>query len=196
MMKKFMIFISALTIFAFLPGMASAEKMSSESRSKFAPAVEEHLRNTINYYNPNSAVTLDSLEMEVADIYKIVKPDDPKTPENDEVIEEYTSHLVTVLVDYEIKRDTLFIFKKKEVIYYDITNDEILNSGNVFVNDEVKEFFQLYLDDLDKNITPLSLTIFMIALSLLVVIPIFIMIFHNKGNSSNTIYHNNPSIRG
>ncbi|MDZ5472078.1 hypothetical protein SM124_09995 [Bacillus sp. 31A1R] len=174
----------------------SEASMSSEARSKFSRALEKDLRNNAHYYHLNSAVILDSFDME-GNVFKMIKTDDADTPENEEITEEYTSHLAVALVEYKQKRDSFFYFTKKEIYYYDVEKEEFLTSSNVFMNDKISAFFKHHLDDLKKEMTPLSNLIIMAMISLLLIVPYLIMIFHNQGSQTNAnVYNNQRNVRG
>lgn len=155
---------------------------ASDIEKGFEGEIEKQLQNNVNYYNENSFTVIDAYGMQ-GEVTKIVTPDDPSTSENEEVIEEYSSHIGIVFLEFEEKRDDLFIFKKKDFYYYDFDNEEFLTASNVLANDSIREFFDMYADDLEKKITPFSKLLFLFFLSFIITVPLFIMIFHNRGRS-------------
>lgn len=191
-----MVSLMALMVLSLFP-QPSAASLDSSVRSEFTQALEKQLQDSVNYYYANSAIIKDSFELTSGKVMKIVNTDNPNTPEDEEVVEEYTSHIAVALVEYKQQRDTFFFFKKKDVFYYDVDKDEFLTSSNVFLNDEISEFFLNYLDELNKQITPLSTFIIIVMLSLIIIVPVLIMIFHNPGrNSYVNVYANQRDIRG
>ncbi|WP_075981289.1 hypothetical protein [Bacillus massilinigeriensis] len=184
-MKKISISVLLIPLlFSFLwinEKKAYANENNNEGISEFAKALEDSLKDTINYYHENSSVILDSVDIQ-GNVFKTISADDPDTEENEEKTEEYTSHIIAGYIEYEQKRDSLFIFKKKDVYYYDLDKKEFLTASNVFGNEEIKSFFQKYMHHLEKEITPLSSTIAMIFISSILIFPLIILIFHHQGN--------------
>lgn len=175
----------------FFPSSIEAS-MPSEVSKEFSKAIEEQISNTVNYYHKNSSTVLDSLYMQKADVMKILETDDPSTEENEEKIEEYQADIVVGFVEFEQQKDTIFFFKKTEIYYYDLENDEFLTASNVFINEEVKDFFNSHVDELGKHITPMSITIAsVLILFSLLCIPLLILIFHHKGSNSHISYIEN-----
>lgn len=182
-MKKMTLLITlASFVILLLPKNFSAADLNSEQRSTFSRSLEEHNQNMVNNYHDHSTVILDSMIDRVT-VTKILSTDDPKTPENEEKIQEYESNVITAFVQYQKQRDSIFYIEKTDMIFYDIEKNEFLLSGNVLANDSVKTFFQNYAKDLKSEITPLSITIFMILISALLAIPVSIMIFGEKGRN-------------
>jgi hypothetical protein len=155
---------------------------ASEVERGYEEELEKQLRKTVHYYNENSFEVIDAYGMQ-GKVTKIVTPDDPSTSENEEVNEEYSSHIGVVFLELEQERDDLFIFKKKDFYYYDFDNEEFLTATNVLGNDSIREFFDIYVDDLEKRITPFSKFLLLFFLSFIITVPLSIMIFHNRGRS-------------
>lgn len=180
----------------FFPSSIEAS-MPSEVSTEFSNAIEEQISNTVNYYHKNSSTVLDSLYMQKADVMKILETDDPSTEENEEKIEEYQADIVVGFVEFEQQKDTIFFFKKTEIYYYDLENDEFLTASNVFINEEVKDFFNSHVDGLGKHITPMSITIAsVLILFSLLCIPLLILIFQHKGSNSHYSYMEENNYRG
>lgn len=184
MKKLHLVFIMLI---ALLPGFlgagtSCAAKEGMEGEQALASVLDGHLQKTVHYYNEQSAIVKDFLSFK-GNVVKVVKADNPSTPENEEKTEEYESSIAAGFVEYELKRDGLFIFKKRDIYYYDLEKEEFLTSANVFGNKEIKEFFQLYLHDMTKELTGSSLVLVMLLLSFIIIVPVMIMIFHNKGQS-------------
>ncbi len=184
MKRMHLIFIMLM---ALLPGLlaggsGSAAKGEIAGQQALAGVLDGHLEKTVHYYNSQSAHIKDFISFK-GNVVKIVKADNPSTPENEEKTEEYESVIAAGFIEYELKRDGLFIFKKRDIYYYDLEKEEFLTSANVFGNKEIKEFFQLYLHDMTKELTGSSLALVMLLLSFLIIVPVLIMIFHNKGQS-------------
>jgi hypothetical protein len=184
-MKYLFCLAGTILLLCILSPTVIKASMPSEIQAEFSKALEEQLKTTINYYYENSGTIIDSMHMPKANIMKILETDDPDTPENEEKIEEYQADIVAAFVEFEQQRDTIFFFKKTEMYYYDLENEEFLTASNVFLNEEVKDFFNSYVKELGKHITPMSvvITIGVIMVSILF-IPLLIMIFHHKGGSN------------
>ncbi|KAF0817208.1 hypothetical protein KIS4809_3903 [Bacillus sp. ZZV12-4809] len=155
---------------------------AADAEKEFEDILEEQLRSTVHYYNENSFSVIDAYGMQ-GQVTKAVTSDDPKTSENEEAIEEYTSHIGIVFLEFEQKRDDLFIFKKKDFFYYDFDKKEFLTASNVLGNDSIREFFERYVDDIEKRITLFSKLLFLFFLSFIITVPLAIMIFHNRSRS-------------
>lgn len=174
--------VLALSI-SMKPASYQAISMDADSKLAFLTALDEYLPSSVHYYHNGSVAMIDGLNFH-GKILKVITRDNPKTEENEEVTEEYTSHIAIAFVEFEQLRDSLFLFKKTDFYYYDLDKKEFLTSNQVFINDEVKSFFKLYMQDIHKDITPFSQTLLMILISSILIVPILIMIFHNKGRSS------------
>ncbi|RBP91243.1 hypothetical protein DFO70_10821 [Cytobacillus firmus] len=155
---------------------------AADAEKEFEDILEEQLRSTVHYYSEDSFSVIDAYGIQ-GQVTKIVTSDDPQTSENEEEIEEYSSHIGIVFLELEQKRDGLFIFKKKDFLYYDYDNNEFLTASNVLGNESIRDFFELYADDIEKNITPFSKFLILFFLSFIITVPLFIMIFHNRGQS-------------
>lgn len=162
--------------------------MDGKAESKFSKALEEQLRNSEHYYHHDSARLVDGLSFQ-GTVIKILKTDDPETEENEEAIEEYTANLAVAFVKLEHLRDDLFVFNKTEFYYYDLDNGEFLTLSNVFANEEVKPFFDTYKNDIKKKLSLSSEILLLLCLSSLLIVPLLIMIFHNKGRSIRVHIH-------
>jgi len=185
---KLRIITFVFCIVLLLTSMTKAEpvqaiSMDSDNKLAFLLALDEHLAAATIYYQKGSVKMVDGLDLE-GKITKLIKANDPNTEENEEVIEEYTSQIAVGFVEFNEIRDYFFTFKKKEFYYYDLDKKEFLTANQVFLNDEVKNFFKLYMDDIEKKQTAFSHTILLLLISLLIIVPVFAMIFHNKGRSS------------
>ncbi|MBT2687610.1 hypothetical protein J7I93_05365 [Bacillus sp. ISL-47] len=178
-MKKGLCFLMAILLLLVLFIIPAG---ASEVEKGFEEVLEEQLRSTVHYYNENSFTVIDAYGMQ-GNVTKIVTSDDPSTSENEEVIEEYSSHIGVVFLELEQKRDKLFIFKKKDFYYYDFDKEEFLTASNVLGNDSIREFFDMYVDDIEKKITAFSKLLFLFFLSFIITVPLAIMIFHNRGRS-------------
>lgn len=165
------------------PGAIRAMSIESENKLAFLLALDEHLKQTDSYYKKGSASMVDGIDLE-GTVRKLLKADDPSTDENEEIIEEYTTKIAVAIVEYNQIRDRIFSFKKTDFYYYDLEKQEFLKANDVFINDEVKSFFQLYMDDIHKELTTFSTTLLLLLISTIIIIPLLIMIFHNKGRST------------
>ncbi|MBY0124288.1 hypothetical protein [Bacillus sp. S/N-304-OC-R1] len=176
---------AVLTLFLLLkpPSHFQANGMDQKTESQFIKALEEQLRGSEHYYHQNSARIVDGLTFQ-GTVLKVLKTDVPETEENEEVIEENTANLVVAFVKLEHLRDELFVFNKTEFYYYNLDNGEFLTLSNVYGNDEVKSFFDTYKNDIKKKLSLSSEILLLILISSLIIVPLLIMIFHNKGRST------------
>ncbi|MGV3466786.1 MAG: hypothetical protein ACO1OT_16040 [Heyndrickxia sp.] len=168
----------ALSCIFFLFGTANIKAESTDDQKKFNNALEKYLVDNMHYYDPNSAEVEDSIFTN-GHVKKIITVDDPETPENEEEVEEYDSTIVVGYVKAHQRRDSFFLFDNTDIYYYAIDKDEFIDNSQIIGNDDVSNFYQKYSSQTYKEITPWSLTLFMLMLSLVVIVPIFIMIFHN-----------------
>jgi len=170
-------FIAFACIF-FLFGLQNIKAESNDDQKKFQTALEKYLANNMHYYDPKSANVEDSI-ITNGHVKKIITVDDPETPENEEEVEEYDSTIVVGYVKAQQRRDSFFLFDNTDIYYYAVDKDEFVDSSQIIGNDDVSNFYQTYSNKTYKELTPWSLTLFMLMLSLVVLVPIFIMIFHN-----------------
>lgn len=169
------------TIF-FLFGLSNI-KAENNTPKNFYPALEKHLVDNMHYYDPKSADVLDSIVTN-GHVKKIITVDDPETPENEEEVEEYDSTIVVAYVKAQQRRDSFFLFDNTDIYFYAIDKKEFVDYSQIIGNDDVSNFYQKYSDQTYKELTPWSLTLFMLMLSLVVIVPIFIMIFHNTSRGT------------
>ncbi|KAB2334710.1 hypothetical protein F7731_13115 [Cytobacillus depressus] len=190
MKKRFLITVCfALACFGWImPFHIQANGMDENNKNELLKALEEQLRDTVHYYHQDSVKIMDGSNFQ-GTVLKVTKKDDPKTEENEEVIEEYQANLAIAFVEFKLIRDRLFFFEKTEFYYYDLDNKEFLASSQVFGNDEVQTFFDHYKNDVHKKLTLSSEILLLFLISFIITVPLFIMIFHNKGRS--TIIHYN-----
>ncbi|MCM3708614.1 MULTISPECIES: hypothetical protein [Cytobacillus] len=167
-------------MFAVLLSVGSLMTAKADDAEKeFEDILEDQIRSTVHYYSEDSFSVIDAYGMQ-GKVTKTVTSDDPQTSENEEVIEEYTSHIGIVFLEMEQKRDGLFKFKKKDFFYYDFDKKEFLTASNVLGNESIREFFERYVDDIEKSITPFSKLLLLFFLSFIITVPLFIMIFQNR----------------
>ncbi|MEH7225880.1 hypothetical protein V7112_18875 [Bacillus sp. JJ1566] len=176
-MKKGFLFMLLVTCLAFFTFLSSA---SATGESDFTQAVNGKLKE-INYYAEGSAKVVDSISKE-AEITKVVTTDDPETKENEEEIDTYTANVVVGHVSYKLKRDSIFYIQKHEFFYYDVDNQEFLMLGNFHEDQEITSLFNDYMDaGHTAGITLTSNLLFSLFVILgLLVVPVLIMMFHNK----------------
>ncbi|QED49147.1 hypothetical protein [Cytobacillus dafuensis] len=185
-MKKLiaLAFCMVLALFFMMkPASFQGKTLDPTLQSEFLKALEDHLKSSVNYYYPNSAKIIDDIYFQ-GNVMKVLKTDDPKTEENEEKIEEYSSNITVAFIELEQQRDSMFIFKKADFYYYDLDKKEVLTSSQVFSNPEVKTFFDTYKDDINKKLSLFSEILLLFIISFLITVPILIMVFHNKGRSS------------
>ncbi|WP_108670695.1 hypothetical protein [Peribacillus acanthi] len=180
-MKKWLIYYSFILVFSF--GFNISDMSAS---TKYSSTMEKYLEETIHYYHDNSMNTIALKEVNDGTVTKILRVDDPLTEEDEERIEEYKSDLVIAFVEFEQVRDSIFYFTKKDFLYYDKKRDEFLLPGNVLGNNEVKEFFNKYLEDMGKEMQTASLIKFMVMLFLALFIPVVILIRKEASHKEST----------
>ncbi len=187
-MKKRLLGLAFCTILlvATIMSLATTKAMSIESENKlaFLLALDEYLQDKDSYYKNGSVKVVDGIDLD-GTVRKIMKADDPSTKENEEVVEEYTAKIAVALVEFNQIRDQIFAFKKTDFYYFDLENQEFLKANDVFINEEVKSFFQLNMDQINKELTTVSTTLLLLLIfSTYIFIPLLIMIFHNRGRST------------
>ncbi|MGD6857781.1 hypothetical protein [Bacillus infantis] len=170
--------LTACLLFAWNWPAASTPNEMQE----FKGALEDHMQSTVHYYHEDSAEIKDFITMD-GDVVKIIQTDDSATPENEEKIEEYSTKIAVAFTEFELKRDSIFFFKKREMYYYDLEKKEFLSSVHVMGNSGVEQFFKEYMHDFTKVLTPASLALLLLLLSSIIIVPVMIMIFHNKSRS-------------
>lgn len=83
------------------------------------------------------------------------------------------------------KRDRIFYLDVKEIYYYDLENNKLLESGAVQKNGPIDQFVKKHEEKLGKQLNAVTVAIFLTALLLgVIVLPILIMVFHNPSRSS------------
>lgn len=65
---------------------------AADAEKEFEDILEEQLRSTVHYYSEDSFSVIDAYGMQ-GQVTKVVAPDDPQTSQNEEEIEEYSSHI-------------------------------------------------------------------------------------------------------
>jgi L-rhamnose mutarotase len=173
-------FLGACILFAW-NGPAAAEP---DDLQDFRGALEEHMQNTVHYYHEESAEIKDFIAID-GEVVKIIQTDDSSTPANEEKIEEYSSRIAVAFTEYELQRDSIFFFKKRDMYYYDLENKTFLSSVNVMGNTEVEQLFRQNMHDFTKQLTTASLITLLFILSTIIIVPVLIMIFHNKSRSGH-----------
>ena len=165
--------------------LGTVKAMSIESENKLALllALDEHLKTADSYYQKGSATFIDGIDLD-GTVRKILKADDPRTEENEEVVEEYPAKIAVALVEFNQIRDRIFAFKKTDFYYYDLEKQEFLKANDVFINEEIKSFFLLNMDQINKELTTFANILLLMLISTIIIIPLLIMIFHNQGRST------------
>ncbi|MBS4172791.1 hypothetical protein [Bacillus sp. FJAT-49736] len=179
---KFTISSMAIISLFFLSGSWNVQAEENVN-SIFNKALEKHLKNNMNYYDPNSVVVEDTIVTN-AHIKKIITADDPETDENEEVTEEYDSQIVVAYAKASQRRDSFFLFDNTDIYYYAVDKKEFVDNSQIVGNDEINHFYHKYAEQTYKKIQPISIFILMLMLSLIIIVPILIMIFHNKARGT------------
>ncbi|KQL55493.1 hypothetical protein AN964_12940 [Heyndrickxia shackletonii] len=174
----------------FLFGTNSIKAENNDDLNKFSSALEKHLVDNMHYYDSKSADILDSMVTN-GHVKKIITVDDPETPENEEEVEEYDSTIIVGYVKAHQRRDSFFLFENTDIYFYAVDKNEFVDYSQIIGNDAVSKFYQKYSDQTYNEITPWSLTLFMLMLSLVVIVPIIIMIFHNTSRGTSYQSYNN-----
>ncbi|MFZ3590075.1 hypothetical protein ACOI1C_12535 [Bacillus sp. DJP31] len=182
-MKKYILVTLCLLGFAVFGSTALAE-INPEHQEKFSNYVENRTKGLENYYDENSVKILKSLQMD-GTVYKLVTQDDPATPEDETVTEEYQSGIVAAVIDYQLKRDTLFKFDKQEIVFYGVDKDEQLSLSNVEQNEELSNFYNEYSGTLHTKMQPFSTAlIFFLIFTFIVALPVGVMFLKEKQYST------------
>ncbi|MFD2446489.1 hypothetical protein ACFSO7_21225 [Bacillus sp. CGMCC 1.16607] len=174
-MKNYFSLISIIMI-AFLMTLILPSHSNASETKEVNASMENYLKNNVHYYHDQSMKITDQIELS-GKVTKIIKTDDPKTEANEEKIEEYQSNLIVAFVEYELVRDSIFFFTKKDYIFYDADRDEFLLSGHVLGNAEVKTFFNKHVSEVGKKLNAFSQVLItaLFLLSFLIVIIVMLV---------------------
>jgi hypothetical protein len=180
-MKKL---LSVLFLLSFLfVSVASAQTISPEDTKDFRMNLNEKFMKEIHQYRDNSIQIIDMISLEGE-----VTKDNTNKERNVKQRDKYTSSLIVALVEFEQEHDDFVFLKSRELYYYDLDHEEFLTYSNVYTNKEVESFFDQHRTHTGKEISNMSMAIFLLCLSTLLIVPILLMIFHNKSNSSQFYY--------
>jgi hypothetical protein len=187
-MKKL---LSAFLLCFLIVPVVSGQTISHDDMKEFRKNLNKKLSKDIHRYHDNSIQIIDMISLE-GEVIKDTKQEGPKSEKNEKQSDKYTSQLMVALVEFEQKQDELLYFKNTELYFYDLENDEFLNYSNVYTNKEAESFFEKHRTQTGKEISNMSMTIFLLCLSTLLIVPILLMIFHNKSKSST--YYQDPDL--
>lgn len=145
----------------------------------FTGALDEKLSEE-SYYHKGSVNVIDSLSKEV-EIMKVVSTDNPDTDEDESEIKTYTSNVTVGIVEYKLKRDSIFFLKRQEIFFYDTDNKEFLMFSDVANDADIEAFYNKYSDDVNSSIAgTTSLLNILLIVGVILIAPLLIMIFHTK----------------
>lgn len=161
-MKRY-IFIVVTAILLMVPMSATA---SSAISTNFLQELESHLQQNNSYYDEGSFTVLDSLTMNGV-ISKTVWGE----------VTEYEGNFTVAFVEFQEKRDGFIYFSKTEIHIWDNENEEFLSLSNISKNEHAKNFFASYATALHKEMQAGTLLLFMIMLSIVILTPVFLMLF-------------------
>ncbi|MBA2876669.1 hypothetical protein [Thermaerobacillus caldiproteolyticus] len=130
-------------------------------------AVNKEFKKNLTYYKDNSAEILDSITTSA----EITEGDTKQT-----------KNIKVVLAEGKKVRDSIFYFDVKQIYYYDLDDQKLIDS--VTKSAQIKNFEKKYKDEVGKQINPFSLAIFMIALFITIIAPPVFGTLFNKNSSS------------
>jgi hypothetical protein len=166
-MKIFNLFF-ALALFFIAPLTAFAK-----DNQDVIGALNEKLQKDLAHYKNHSVQVVDSLTTSA----KVTEEDVEETRK----IQVVFAHARKVEV-----RDSIFYFDLKQIYYYDLDNNKLIDSGLIEKNEQIEKFINKYKNQVGKQLNALSLTIFMVTLFLsVIVIPVLAALFHNNSRSSS-----------
>ncbi|MFS0863710.1 hypothetical protein [Fredinandcohnia sp. 179-A 10B2 NHS] len=183
MKKGFVFLMLVLGLLLLNPFYVSAN-------TDFTKSVNEKLKE-VNYYDKGSVNVVDSVSKET-EIVKVLSTDDPNTEENEEEIETYTANVFAGAVEYKLKRDSIFHMKKHDFFIFDVDNQEFILLSNVPEDKEIQELYNSFMEDAGgggMTLSSIFLATFLLLLAVIVV-PILIMIFHNKSIPAPMVRNN------
>jgi hypothetical protein len=162
-MKKFIFFL-ILSLLWVAPFTALAK-----DNQDITGAINKEFKETLTYYKDNSAEILDSLTTSA----KVTEGDTKQT-----------KNIKVVLAEGKEVRDSIFYFDAKQIYYYDLDDQKLIDSTSVTKNAQIKNFVKKYEDEVGKQINPFSIAIFMIALFITIIVPPVFGTLFNKNSSS------------
>ncbi|WP_051530048.1 hypothetical protein [Anoxybacteroides tepidamans] len=162
-MKKviYCLIFSLFCVFPFTALAAGNQEMTG--------AVNEQFKKSLTYYKDHSAQILDSITT---------------STEVGEGGAKQVKNIKVVLAEGKEVRDSIFYFDTKQIYYYDLDAQKIIDAGTVQKNTEIKKFEKKYKNEVGKDINPFSLLIFMIALFSTIILPLIFAALSNKNSSS------------
>jgi len=172
---KRLIFMCMIIFFMISPSTSAAK---SEISPSFSEALEKHLRAEVSYYDENSFVVLDEMTT-----------NGTVTKVNGDEITEYESNFTIAFVSFEEKRDGFIYFDKRELHIWDNNNQEFLSYSNITQNEIAMDFYSSYIQTTEKEMNPWSLFLFMLMLTSIIIIPMWIVLFVTPSRSS---FNSNP----
>lgn len=160
---------ASLILFLFL--FTIPFSVSGASSSALTDAVNKQFKDTLTYYKNGSVQILDSITTSA------------------EVAENNTTEAKTVKVvlaqGSEI-RDSIFIFHIKQIFYYDVDGQTLLDSASLTKNDAIKQFEKKHKNELGKKLSPFSFTILLVALLLTITFPpLAAVLFYGDASTSH-----------
>ncbi|WP_143416224.1 hypothetical protein [Geobacillus sp. E263] len=164
-MKKFIFFL-ILSLLWIAPFTALAK-----NNQDITGAINEEFKKTLTYYKDNSAKILDSITT---------------SAEVTEGNTKQTKNIKVVLAEGKEVRDSIFYFDAKQIYYYDLDEQKLIDSASVTKNAQIKSFVKKYEDEVGKRINPFSFAIFMIALFITIIVPPVFGALSKKNYSSSS----------
>ncbi|MET3698534.1 hypothetical protein SAMN05877753_109174 [Bacillus oleivorans] len=177
-MKK----LASLIIMALLLMVTAVPAFAAVSVSEEVyKGLEDRIGGSFSYYDQGSAEVKDLQSFSTNQVDK-----------EGNVIGEI--QLDIMFVEFNEVRDNIFFYTGHELLYYDQTNKQFIDSATIEVTDEIEAFTKSYSDETGKHFNTSSQVLYIILLSSVVIVPVLIMIFHNTGRSYITNFYRGASI--
>lgn len=184
-MRKWIVLLMAL--FLLVPATAALADTSA-GINQFKQSLNKQMIDSNHQYVKNTVSIVDAIELN-GNVTKVLKADDPSTPENEENVEKYQTNLIAVLAEVKEERDGIFHFSKKALYYYDVDHDEFLKFGDVFENPEIDAFFNKNVGEVHKTFTVGTQILNLVLILSVFVLAYSIYIFHNENRTTQKIHY-------
>ncbi|HWO76762.1 MAG TPA: hypothetical protein VNM69_12805 [Bacillus sp. (in: firmicutes)] len=144
-------------------------------------ALEERISGSFSYYDGGSAEVKDRQTFTTNQVDK-----------EGNVVGEI--EVDVMFVEFNEVRDNIFYYTGHELLYYDATNKQFIDTASIELTDEITAFTDQYSDETGKHFNTSSQVLYIILLSSVVIVPVLIMIFHNSGRSYITNFYRGASV--
>ncbi|MEK5173511.1 hypothetical protein NST63_09965 [Heyndrickxia sp. FSL W8-0496] len=134
--------------------------------------INKALKDEVTYYDNHSVNVIDSIETNVP-----VMENKKETDKNVKVL----------FVAFKEVRGDIYFWDNSQIYYYDIDNNQIVNSADVLGNKATSEFLKNHENVGEKKLRTGSFLLLMSSIFLLILAPVIIAFFHNGSRSNERI---------